>query len=56
MYYASLLCIHERATLKVFYSDHFVLPLPEGHRFPMIKYSMLRESVSRRPTSADPRR
>ena len=32
--------------MKVFYSDHFVLPLPEGHRFPMIKYSMLRESVA----------
>src|ERR671933_2187544 len=31
--------------LKVFYSDHFVLPLPEGHRFPMVKYSMLRERV-----------
>ena len=27
--------------MKVFYSDHFVLPLPEGHRFPMVKYSML---------------
>ncbi len=34
-------------TVKVFYSDHFVLPLPEGHRFPMVKYSMLRERVSR---------
>src|SRR5215203_5133557 len=33
--------------MKVFYSDHFVLPLPEGHRFPMKKYSMLRESVER---------
>lgn len=32
--------------MKIFYSDHFVLPLPEGHRFPMIKYSMLRERVS----------
>jgi acetoin utilization deacetylase AcuC-like enzyme len=32
--------------VKVFYSDHFVLPLPEGHRFPMVKYSMLRERVS----------
>ncbi|HEY6579537.1 MAG TPA: histone deacetylase [Rubrobacter sp.] len=32
--------------MKVFYSDHFVLPLPEGHRFPMAKYSMLRERVS----------
>jgi acetoin utilization deacetylase AcuC-like enzyme len=32
--------------VKVFYSDHFVLPLPEGHRFPMVKYSMLRERVA----------
>jgi acetoin utilization deacetylase AcuC-like enzyme len=32
--------------MKVFYSDHFVLPLPEGHRFPMSKYSLLRERVS----------
>lgn len=29
--------------MKVFYADHFVLPLPEDHRFPMRKYSMLRE-------------
>ena len=35
----------ERRGLKVFYSDHFVLPLPEGHRFPMVKYSMLRGRV-----------
>src|SRR5918994_6417350 len=33
--------------MKVFYSDQFVLPLPEGHRFPMKKYSMLRERVER---------
>ncbi|HZY64400.1 MAG TPA: histone deacetylase [Rubrobacteraceae bacterium] len=33
--------------MKIFYSDHFVLPLPEGHRFPMVKYSMLRERVSK---------
>jgi acetoin utilization deacetylase AcuC-like enzyme len=33
-------------SLKVFYSDHFVLPLPQGHRFPMVKYSMLRERVA----------
>ncbi|MDP9478918.1 MAG: histone deacetylase [Actinomycetota bacterium] len=32
--------------MNVFYSDHFVLPLPEGHRFPMVKYSMLRERVA----------
>jgi acetoin utilization deacetylase AcuC-like enzyme len=39
--------VHPRAQgLKVFYSDRFVLPLPEGHRFPMVKYSMLRERVA----------
>jgi acetoin utilization deacetylase AcuC-like enzyme len=32
--------------LKAFYSDHFVLPLPEGHRFPMSKYRRLRERVA----------
>jgi len=31
--------------MKVFYTDHFVLPLPEGHRFPMQKYALLREAV-----------
>ena len=31
--------------LKAFYSDHFVLPLPPGHRFPMQKYRMLHEAV-----------
>jgi len=28
--------------LKVFYSDHYTLPLPEGHRFPNEKYRLLR--------------
>ena len=32
--------------MKVFYSDRFVLPLPEGHRFPMVKYSRLRDRVA----------
>jgi len=32
--------------LKAFYADHFVLPLPAGHRFPMEKYSRLRDLVS----------
>ncbi|HSI56636.1 MAG TPA: histone deacetylase [Ideonella sp.] len=27
-------------------SDHFVLPLPPGHSFPMSKYSLLRDSVA----------
>ncbi|MBI1281749.1 MAG: histone deacetylase [Anaerolineaceae bacterium] len=32
-------------TLKCYYTDHFVLPLPADHRFPMPKYSRLRERV-----------
>ena len=31
--------------VKAFYSDTFVLPLPETHRFPMRKYSRLRERL-----------
>ena len=31
--------------MKAFYSDHFTLPLPEGHRFPMAKYALLRRRV-----------
>jgi acetoin utilization deacetylase AcuC-like enzyme len=31
--------------VRAFYSDSFVLPLPEGHRFPMAKYARLRERV-----------
>ena len=31
--------------VKAFYSDHFVLPLPEGHKFPMAKYAKLRERI-----------
>jgi acetoin utilization deacetylase AcuC-like enzyme len=32
--------------MKAFYTDQFVLPLPPAHRFPMEKYSRLRESVA----------
>jgi len=32
--------------MDAFYSDHFVLPLPAGHRFPMAKYRMLRDRVA----------
>lgn len=28
--------------MKLYYADHFVLPLPAGHRFPMEKYARLR--------------
>jgi len=31
--------------MKVFYSDHLVLPLPPNHRFPLEKYSLLRRRV-----------
>ena len=33
------------STVRAYYSDHFVLPLPEGHKFPMAKYSGLRERI-----------
>jgi len=33
--------------MQAFYSDQFVLPLPAGHRFPMVKYALLRQAVER---------
>ena len=33
--------------MRVYYSDTFNLPLPEGHRFPGQKYGMLRERLLR---------
>jgi acetoin utilization deacetylase AcuC-like enzyme len=35
--------------MRAFHSDRFVLPLPEGHRFPMPKYRLLRERVQGMP-------
>jgi acetoin utilization deacetylase AcuC-like enzyme len=32
--------------MQAFYSDHFVLPLPAGHRFPMDKYRLLRDRLA----------
>lgn len=32
--------------MQAYYADHFVLPLPEGHRFPMAKYAWLREKLA----------
>ena len=32
--------------MRAFYCDHFVLPLPPGHRFPMQKYRLLRDRVA----------
>jgi acetoin utilization deacetylase AcuC-like enzyme len=31
--------------MRAFYADHFVLPLPEGHTFPMGKYEKLRDRL-----------
>jgi acetoin utilization deacetylase AcuC-like enzyme len=31
--------------MKLFYTDQYVLPLPDGHTFPMAKYRLLRERV-----------
>jgi acetoin utilization deacetylase AcuC-like enzyme len=31
--------------MKIFYSDTFVLPLPDSHRFPIQKYALLRQRV-----------
>jgi acetoin utilization deacetylase AcuC-like enzyme len=33
--------------MRAFYSGHFVLPLPPGHRFPMGRYALLREQMER---------
>ena len=30
----------------LFYTDHYTLPLPEGHRFPMAKYRMVRDRLA----------
>ena len=35
----------ESEPVRVYHSDHFVLPLPPGHSFPMSKYRLLREVV-----------
>jgi acetoin utilization deacetylase AcuC-like enzyme len=33
-------------TLNLFYTDHHHFPLPEGHKFPLEKYRLLRETLS----------
>lgn len=35
-----------QSDMQAFYADHFVLPLPEGHRFPMAKYRLLRDALA----------
>jgi acetoin utilization deacetylase AcuC-like enzyme len=31
---------------RLFYTDHYTLPLPDGHKFPIAKYRMLRDLLS----------
>ncbi|EMI24929.1 histone deacetylase/AcuC/AphA family protein [Rhodopirellula europaea SH398] len=31
--------------MRLYYTDHFDLPLPDGHRFPMSKYRLLRQRI-----------
>jgi acetoin utilization deacetylase AcuC-like enzyme len=39
--------------MKIYYSDHFTLPLPDGHRFPLDKYALLRQRVSQAEFAQD---
>lgn len=45
--WASVARARQSGPMQAFHSDHFVLPLPVGHRFPMPKYRLLREAVAR---------
>jgi hypothetical protein len=33
-------------TRRLFYTDHYVLPLPPTHRFPIEKYQLLRQLLT----------
>ncbi len=37
--------------MHVYYSDTFTFPLPEGHRFPLQKYRLLRERLQQQPAA-----
>lgn len=37
--------MHLVEIMRAFYSDHFVIPLPDGHRFPIDKYALLRQRL-----------
>ena len=36
--------------MRAFYSDRYVIALPEGHRFPIIKYAMIRQRLEAEKT------
>jgi acetoin utilization deacetylase AcuC-like enzyme len=37
--------------VHVYYSDTFTFPLPDGHRFPLVKYRLLRERILQQPAT-----
>lgn len=37
--------------MHVYYSDTFTFPLPDGHRFPLVKYRLLRERLLQQPAT-----
>ncbi len=39
--------------MNLFYADHFHLPLPDGHRFPITKYRLLRARLAAEPRLRD---
>lgn len=39
--------------MRVYFSDHYTIELPEGHRFPMRKYFLLREALLEQGIVAD---
>lgn len=36
--------------MRAFYSDRYVIALPDGHRFPIIKYAMIRQRLDAEKT------
>lgn len=41
--------VYPERRVKIYFTDRFVLPLPEGHRFPMSKYRRLRDRLIASP-------
>jgi acetoin utilization deacetylase AcuC-like enzyme len=41
-FFHALKCFHQ---MHAFYSDRYVIALPEGHQFPIIKYAMIRRRL-----------
>jgi len=37
--------------VHVYYSDTFTFPLPDGHRFPLVKYRLLRDRILQQPAT-----